>query len=124
MNKKKLLILMITILIIIVVIRIFFGTINITLKIPFNNPTYVLKINEELVGGNLDIKKNKTFIPYVINLKLYTWLSTKGESRLTVKQKNNITLTIEAYNCFSSITGKKELTACSYDNSKMELEKI
>lgn len=124
MNKKKLLILIISVLIIIGVIRMFFGTINITLKIPFNNPTYVLKINDELAGGNLDIKKNKTFIPYVINLKLSTWLSTKGESRLTVKQEDNITLTIEAYNCFSDITGEKKLTACSYDNSKMELEKI
>lgn len=124
MNKNKLLILVISILIIIGGIRIFFGTINITLKIPFNNPTYVLKINDELVGGNLDIKKQKTFIPYVVNLKLSAWLSTKGESRLTVKQEENKILTIEAYNCFSDIMGEKKLTACSYDNSKMELEKI
>lgn len=122
--KKKLLMLIISILIIIGGIRIFFGTINIALKIPFNNPTYVLKINDELVGGNLDVKKEKTFIPYVINLKLSAWLSIKGESRFTVKHGENINLTIEGYNCFSNNTGKKQLTGCSYDNSKIELEKI
>jgi hypothetical protein len=124
MNKKKLLIVIISILIIIGGIRIFFGTINITLKIPFNNPTYVLKVNDQLVSGNLDVKKKNTFIPYVVNLKLSAWLSTKGESRLTIKQGDNINLTIEAYDCFSNITGERKLTACSYDNSKIELEEI
>lgn len=124
MNKNKLLILIISVLIIIGVIKIFFGTIDITLNIPFNNPTYTLKVNNELVGVNLDVKKVKKLIPYVVNLKLSTWLSTKGESRLKVKQEDNIMLSIETYNCFSNITGERKLTACSYDNSEKKLEKI
>ncbi len=124
MNKNKLLILIISVLIIICVIKIFFGAITITVNAPFNNPTYILKINDEVVGGTLEAKKKKTLIPYVINLKLSTWLSIKGKIHLKVNHGDNIMLSIEAYNCFSNITGERKLTACSYDNSEKKLEKV
>lgn len=121
-RKKKFIILFI-IVVIVLIIKIFFGTINIINKLNFlDNPGYEIKVNNELVQTNVESKKTTSIIPFLVNWISYNIDLTKGKD-LSGKYKtelgNEITLSIQAYECYSDIVDNKMQIECQYDNEKL-----
>ena len=63
--KKKYIIL--GIVITLILLRLITGVFNIPVKGYFDNPIYELKINDKKYGMVMEIRNNKTIIPYMLN---------------------------------------------------------
>lgn len=113
MSKKKAYsLIIILILLFLIIIKVLFGQINLKIKVPYDNPIYQLKINNEIKGLNMEVKKSIPIVPHFLNFISSAHVFTTP-SKFTIPFGEPIIVDISGYYCFSDITGKEIQISCT-----------
>lgn len=117
---KKIVIVFVILIILIVLLKIFFGKIDIKMKIPYNNPIYRLQLNENYYGMNMEVNYNVNIISKNLTFIKTTHLFT-SPSEAKIKLGEKISLNITGYNCYLKVGNKENQIGCTnYDHKIMK----
>lgn len=70
--KKIILYIFLILILAVVIIKIFIGKLFINVEIPYYNPIYSLNFNNEIIGVDIEIRKNTTIIPKTVYITSYS----------------------------------------------------
>ena len=91
---KKIVIVFVILIILIVLLKIFFGKIDIKMKIPYNNPIYRLQLNENYYGMNMEVNYNVNIISKNLTFIKTTHLFTSpSEAKIKLGEKISLNIT-------------------------------
>lgn len=116
--KKIILYIFLILILAFIIIKIFVGKLFINVEIPYYNPIYSLNFNNEIIGVDIEIRKNTTIIPKTVYITSYSTIYNNIEP-IEIKYGEEMNLDIKGYYCFTNLTGNKTPTEC--ENLKHEI---
>ncbi len=109
--KKIILYIFLILILSVVIIKIFVGKLFINVEIPYYNPIYSLNFNNEIIGVDIEIRKNTTIIPKTVYITSYSAIYNNIEP-IEIEYGEEMNLDIKGYYCFTNLTGNKTPTEC------------
>ena len=107
-----------------IIFKITVGQIEIETTHPFLNPVYKLYINEKEKGLTMEMKESTTIIPFTLSRIKIESLSV-GEYFSYINLDDGINISINSYNCYTSVGSKNIQTKCNgNDTNILEIDDV